>query len=248
LFFSCASLSNSSFFVPSINKQAASGHWITRPSENTIIIIGISSQHVKKDDDISEAKEDAARKVSMYHGIRGYIESFHNSGVNFFDYISDSKIELDYDTDFEKYIDQLSFDPKVDVINIDKSVFVRFKYSTASIHVDFTASLNENGRPNWTYSRDLPEIDEYMISVGFARNQVRLKDTIKKSTEAAAARLIEDMSAQIMSYDKSATGKGASSMIQTRSQGKLFNFQIIEFWIDPETGYVYTLAIAKQGN
>jgi len=28
---------------------------------------------------------------------------------------------------------------------------------------------------------------------------------------------------------------------------QLNNFQVIEFWLDPETGYVYTLAIAKFG-
>ncbi|WP_461256577.1 hypothetical protein [Treponema sp. R80B11-R83G3] len=256
LIFSCASgtslvssdVAAKNYIIPSMKEQVASGHWITSPSENSIIIIGISGLHTKKDDEITSAKEDAARKVAMYHGVRGNIESTYSNGVNFFDYIADSKIELDYDTDIEKYIDKLTFDSVNDVFRTDNSVFVRFKYAVPSISVNFTASLNKDGRPNWTYSRDLPKIDGFLTAVGFARNQVRLKDTVKKSTEAAVARLIEGMSTRVTSTDKTGTGMGASSMIQTKSEGKINNFQIIEFWIDPKTGYVYTLAIAKQGN
>ena len=256
LFFSCASSSSvvnaKKNTIPSMSQQAASGHWITGSSENALIIIGVSNLQVKKDDEISVAKEDAARKASMYHGVRGNIESFHNNGANFFDYIADSKVELDYDTDYAKYIDRLTFDPKIDVLRTDDTVFVRFKYAAAAampmpMPVDFIASVNDDGRPNWTYSRDLPRIDGYITAVGFARNQVRLRDTIRKSTEAAVARMIEDVSTQVMAADKSGTGIGSSSSIITKSNGKLDNFQIIEFWIDPKTGYVYTLAIAKQG-
>jgi hypothetical protein len=265
LFFSCASLwaegtkqkslnSGSSsvdtakkFEIPSINEQAASGHWITGSAGNDMIIIGVSNLLRKTDDEITAAKEDAAIKAAMFHGIRGNIESFHSNGVNFFEYIADSKVELDYDADHAKYIDRLTFDPKLDVVRTDNTVFVRFKYASAALpaSVDFIASLNDDGRPNWTYSRDLPHIDGYITAVGFARNQVRLKDAIRKSTEAAAARMIEDTSTQVISTDKSGTGMGSSGMIQTRSAGNLENFQTIEFWIDPKTGYVYTLAIAR---
>jgi len=233
--------------IPSVSEQGTSGYWITWPSENTLIIIGISNLQVKRDSEIAAAKEDAARKAAMYHGIRGRIESYHSSGVNYFDFAADSKIELDYDTDYAKYIDRLTFDPEHDVVTTNDAVFVRFKYAAAADPVDYIASINDEGRPNWTYSRDVPQINGYMTTVGFARNQVRLKDTIRKSFEAAAARMIENMSTQIISSDKSGTGKGASGQIRTKSEGKLDNFQIIEFWIDPKTGYVYTLAIAKQG-
>jgi len=266
LFFSCASsaiekpeqnfsspvstpsvVNTENFKIPSINEQCASGYWITRPSENTLIIIGVSNLQVKRDSEIAAAKEDAARKAAMYHGIRGNIESFHSSGVNYFDFAADSKVELEYDTDYAKYIDRLTFDPEHDVVATNEAVFVRFKYTTAAAPVDYITSMNDDGRPNWTYSRDVPQINGYITTVGLARNQVRLKDTIRKSSEAAVARMIEDISTQITSTDKSGTGKGGSSQIRTKSEGKLDNFQIIEFWIDPKTGYVYTLAIAKQG-
>jgi len=266
LFFSCASLgigkseqnlsssdSNSSVVnteenkILSVKEQGASGYWITKPSENALIIIGVSNLQVKRDSEIASAKEDAARKAAMYHGILGRIESFHSSGANYFDFAADSKVELEYDTDYTKYIDRLTFDPEHDVFATDDAVFVRFKYTTTAAPVDYKTSMNDDGRPNWTHSRDIPQINGYITTVGFARNQVRLKDTIRKSSEAAVARMIEDMSTQIISSDKSGTGKGSSGQIRTKSEGKLDNFQIIEFWIDPKTGYVYTLAIAKQG-
>jgi len=233
--------------ILSVKEQVASGYWITRPSENALIIIGVSNLQVKRDSEIAAAKEDAARKAAMYHGIRGKIESYQSSGANYFDFAADSKIELEYDTDYAKYIDRLTFDPERDVAATDDAVFVRFKYATTAAPVDYKTSLNDDGRPNWTYSRDIPQINGYITTVGFARNQVRLKDTIRKASEAAVARMIEDMSTQIISSDKSGTGKGASGQIRTKSEGKLDNFQIIELWIDPKTGYAYTLAIAKQG-
>jgi len=266
LFFSCASsgtekpeqnssssVSNPSvahtekYGIPSVKEQGASGHWITRPSENALIIIGVSNFQVKRDSEITAAKEDAARKAAMYHGIRGNIESFHSSGANFFDFAADSKIELEYDSDYAKYIDRLMFDPEHDVVVTDDAVFIRFKYAAMATPINFKTSMNDDGRPNWTYSRDMPRIDGYITAVGFARNQVRLKDTIRKSSEAAAARMIEDISTQITSSDKSGTGMGASGQIRTKSEGKLDNFHIIELWIDPKTKYVYTLAIARQG-
>jgi hypothetical protein len=259
LFFSCASSdpgisgqnppvgSKGNLKTPSVSEQAKSGHWITRPSDNTLIIIGVSNLQFKRDSEITSAKEDAAQKAAMYHGIQGSIESFHSNGAVFFDYVADSKIKLDYDADHAKYIDRLTFDQENDVVITDDAVFVRFKYTTAASPVNFITSMNDDGRPNWTYSRGLPQVDGYITAVGFARNQVRLKDTIRKSTESAAARMIEVMSTQVMAIDKSETGGRAIDMIHTRSEGKLNNFQIIEFWIDPKTGYVYTLAIAKQG-
>jgi len=233
--------------IPSAKEPGVSGHWITRPSENTLIIIGVSGPQVKRDSEIAAAKEDAARKAAMYHGIRGNIEAYHSSGAIFFDFAADSKIELEYDTDYAKYIDRLTFDPERDVVITDDAVFVRFKYAAMATPVNFITSMNDDGRPNWTHNRDLPRIDGYITAVGFARNQVRLKDTIRKSSEAAVACMIEDMSTRITSSDKSGTGMGSSGQIRTKSEGKLDNFHIIEFWIDPETKYVYTLAIARQG-
>jgi hypothetical protein len=237
----------SGYETPSLKEQAVAGHWITRPSDNTITIIGVSNPMTKRDAEITSAQEDAARKAAMYHGIQGSIVSFHRIGASFFDYVDNSTILLDYDTDYAKYIDRLMFDPERDVVITDGAVFVRFKYAAEAPFIDFN-SVNENGRPQWTYNRNLPQIDGYVSAVGFAQNQARLKDTIKKSTEAAVVRIIDDMAVTVKTSDKAKAGRGASSQIHAKSEGKLDNFQVIEFWIDPKTKYVYTLAIAKKSN
>ena len=255
LFFSCASSNPqvagkkapTQTSSVTINDQSKSGHWVTRSSNNTLVIIGVSNPMVRRDTEITAAKEDAARKAAMYHGVHGTIESFHSAGANFFDYAADIKISLEYDTNLAAYIDRLTFDPERDVLRTDEAVFVRFAYAANVPPVDFAVPVNE-GRPNWSYSRDLPQIDGYLTAVGFARNQVRLKDTINKSSEAAIARMIEDVSTQIVASDKAGTGTGASGQIETRSEARLNNFQILEFWIDPNTKYVYTLAIAKKAS
>ena len=257
LFFSCVSSSpwvaEKEASVPAQtssvakNDQNKYGHWVTRSSNNTLVIIGVSNLMVRRDTEITSAKEDAARKAAMYHGVNGTIESFHKAGAIFFDYASDIKVELEYDTNLAAYIDRLMFDPERDVVITDEAVFVRFTYAADVSPVDFTASMNE-GRPSWSYSRDLPQIDGYVTAVGFARNQVRLKDTINKSIDAAVARMIEDASTQIEAADNVGTGMGASGQIETRSDARLNNFQILEFWIDPDTKFVYTLAIAKKAN
>ena len=236
------------FTIPSISDQSKSGHWITRSPDNAMIIIGVSNHMVRRESEIAAAKEDAAHKAAMYHGVSGTIESFYSAGANALEYIADSRMELVYDTDVEKYIDRLTFDPERDVIITGEGVFVRFTYAATTIPIDFIAPVNANGRPGWTFSRDLPQFDGYITAVGLARNQVRLKDTIRKSSDAAIAWMIAHISTQISSSDRSGTGMGASNQTHSISRGKVNNFQAIEFWIDPQSGYVYTLAIAKQSN
>jgi len=235
------------FKLPSMSDQSKSGHWITRSPSNALVIIGVSNRMVKAESEITAAKEDAAHKASMYHSVGGTIESFYSAGGNALDFIADSQMDIVYDTDIAKYTDRLTFDPERDVVITDETVFVRFTYAAATpASVNFTASLNADGRPDWTFSRNLPQFDGYITAVGLARNQIKLKDTIRKSSDAAVAWMIAHISTQFTVNDR--TGMGNSSQTYSKSTGKVKNFQIIEFWIDPKTGYVYTLAIAQQSN
>ena len=248
---SCASSAsgkkeNSSIDIYKLN---ANGYWRTMPSNNSITVIGVSNPLSKKSDEIAAAKEDAARKIAMYHGIYISIESIHTTGSSFFDYVNDSKIEVLYDSNYKKYIEQLIFDPQRDVTLTDKGVFVRFKYITTTKAVKaIIDTKNIKDRPNWTHSRNLPKIDGYSTAVGFAQNQMRIKDTIMKATEAGAARIIENNNTQIADTSKSVVDFAASNTIHAKSKGKLSNFQVINLWIDPKTDYVYTLVIAKFDN
>jgi len=164
----------------------------------------------------------------------------------FFDYAHDSNVELIYDTNYERYVEQLTFDPQNDVLITNEGIFVRFQHDTTVTEIDYTVRFIDD-RPDWIRNRNIPELDGYVTAVGFARNQRRLKDTIFKSTENAATRMIEDLSTTINTRETIVTGQGSSSLIQTKSEGRLNDFRVIDFWIEPETRFVYTLAIAKAG-
>ncbi|MCL2809370.1 MAG: hypothetical protein FWD24_04805 [Treponema sp.] len=233
-------------FASDLQEQYRSGYFIIRPSNNRLTVIGVSNIMTRREDEIISAREDAARKVAMYFGIHGIIESINSTGMNFFDYSHESDIELNYDNNFEKYIEQLTFDPQIDVLRTNEAVFVRFQHNTTVTSLNYRAT-STNGRPNWTRNQNMPEIAGFITSVGFSRNQRRLKDTIFRSAEDAITRMIQDMSTTVNTREVSVAEHGSSSVIHARSEGKINNFQIIEIWIDPVSRSVYSLAIARIG-
>jgi hypothetical protein len=234
------------FPVISMRKQYTAGHWVSIPSDNQMTVIGISNPMKKREDEIAAAKEDAARKVAMYYGIEGSIESIHRSDGSFFNSVNDSRIKLLYDPNYKKYIDELTFDPQHDVLLTDEGLFIRFQHKTNVKSINHIITNTTEGRPAWTRNQNKPVFDGFVSAVGFAQNQRRLKETIFKAAEAAAARMLEDLSISIINKEVTGTEYGSSSLIYSKSEGTLSSFQVIEFWIDPETGYVYTLAIAKR--
>jgi hypothetical protein len=228
----------------SMLEQYEAGHWFAKPSNNMLTVIGVSNHLIRRQDEIAAAKEDAARKAAMYFGIQGKIETVNSTGANFFDYQNDSNVEIIYDTDFEKYKNQLAFDPQNDVLVTREGTFVRFQYAVAATGVNYNSTII-NGRPNWLRNHGKPEFEGYLTAVGFSRNQRRLKDTIIKSAQDAVVRMIEGLSTTVNTKEVSVTGQGSASFIHAVSEGSLYGFQVIEFWIAPETGYVYSLAIAR---
>ena len=239
-------LTVNNFSQVSMREQYENGYWITKPSNNTLTVIGVSNPMLRRDDEIDAAKKDAALKVEMFFGIQGKIESVNSTGSSFFDYQHDLNAELIYDTDYEKYIERLTFDPLNDVLITREGVFIRFQYPASVTGINYNAEII-NGSPSWIKSNGKPEMAGFVTAVGFSRNQRRLKDTILKSTQDAAIRMIEDLSTVVDTKAVSTTGQGSSSFIHAVSEGTLYGFQIIEFWIEPQTGYVYTLAIARAG-
>ena len=236
---------NNNISQPSMQEQYASGYWIVRSVNNKLIVIGVSSPMTRRDSEITAAKEDAARKVAMFYGINISMEITNRTGSSFFDYMPDPNLELTYDTNPEIYIDQMTFDPQHDVLITGEAVFVRFQHDTTIMNIDYRARMI-NGRPSWTRNQDMPAFDGYITAVGFAQNQRRLKDTIFRSTENAVVRMMEDLSITVNTRE-TITGQSSSSSIQVKSEGRLNNFRVIDFWIEPGTRFVYTLAIAGEG-
>jgi hypothetical protein len=215
-----------------------------------LTVLGVSSRMVKREDEITAAREDTARKVAVFYGIYGKVESTHRVGAYFFDYINDSQISLSYDNDYTRYIDQLTYDPQHDLLtSVDGVLLIRFQYAAAARSFDYRSVMAANGRPNWIYYRDLPQFDGYITAVGFAQNQRLFRNTVFRSTEAAAAKMLEELYMNMASNDTIVAVQSSASGVNTIfavSEGQLNSFHVLEYWVDPETGHCYTLAIAKR--
>ena len=249
VFCTCAGTDNSNKVSSSPAASASKGnkYWTSLPESGELVFIGVSGSQIKQETEIAMACEDAARKVSMYHGLLASYVSVQSIGSGFMDYYVDSDIWLDYDRDIEKYLDKLVFDPERDVVKIDGTVFVRFTYPASFPgKITYPFARNPNGSPEWM-NRPPREIDGFMAGVGFARKQSRQRDTITKSSESAAAALVSQINSSMSSKEVSAVNE-KTTVIQQQSIGKLSNFLVLEIWIDPESDAVWTLAIAKSAN
>ena len=124
------------------------GFWLTLPKQDALVIIGLSGRQVKRTAEIESAREDAARKASMYNGIYASFQSVQSIGSGLFDYYTDSETRVEYDQDLEKYMDRLSFDPKRDVITTDDGSFVRFTYPAVFPgNIGYKFARSSNGSP-----------------------------------------------------------------------------------------------------
>jgi len=241
----------------SIREQAESGYWIFWPASNQITVIGVSGILAGKEKaEIEAAKLDAARKISLFMGVEGKIDTVNASGPRgFFDHVSDLDAKLTYDEDYQKYAERLKFDPQKDQYRFDNILYIQFKYDAAMPSLPYPSIRKQpDGRPDWVTSQNLPQFEKYGYgtAVGRASKQVLLKDTISKSTDAAVYNLIGQVSTRVESGDidkqnSSGGGGSASNAIHTISEGKISQFLVLEYYIEPGTGAVYTLAIAKLG-
>lgn len=229
-----------------VRVQQEDGYWVAGSQNGLLTIIGVSNPQLKRETEIENAREDAARKAAMFHGIQGSVRTVSRTGSGFLDHAFDSSVDLIYDPNLERYLDMLKFEPDKDVFRIDGAVFIKVQYQAPGLgNISYTSAKTTDGRPAWISNVNLPRIEGYTTVVGMARNQFRLKDTITKSSEDAVARLIERTSSHVTTSETDIAGYGASSVISTQSAGSLLNFHVLEFWIDPESKSVWTLAVAK---
>ena len=233
----------------SLKDQSAKKYWFTGPTDSGLVILGVSNRMARHEDEIAAAKEDAAKKVAMFYGIYGRIESTHSVGAFFFDYVNDSQIDIRCDNDYSMFIEQLTYDPQRDLISIDGAVLIRFQYAATARTLDYRTVMAGNGRPNWVYYRDLPQFGDYITAVGFAQNQRLFKNTVYRSTEAAAAKMLEEMYMNVTTSESVVSVQSSTSSANSFfavSEGHLSNFHVLEYWLDPSTGHCYSLAIARK--
>lgn len=231
----------------SMHGQWESGLFVTDSQGGDMVVIGVSSRLVRRVDEVEAARNDAARKIAMFHGIRGTVESFHRAGAGFFDFIAEARIDLQPTVvDYTQFTERLAFDPDHDVLLFEGGTVIRFRYAARVVPVSFVGILDADGRPNWISNRNLPDVEGYRIAVGFSQNQVWLRDTVMRSTRAAAASLLTGGATHTATETVVVNGQSLT-YIRSRSEGNLRNFRIVEFWIDPGTMSVYTLGIARLG-
>jgi len=249
ILFSCVSTNNTEraekYALLSMQEQHSFGHWFSFPSDNMITVIGVSNRMRTRDAEITAAKEDAAQKISMFHGIEGNIETMTSTGSNIMDFAHIPTTELKYNLDFNQYIDKLIFDPEQDVFIANEAVYVRFRYAAEASSLNYFPSIN-NHRPIWTNNRDLPRFDNYHVAVGYSQNQRYFRDTVLRAVQNAVVQMINNLYSSLETLEVDNQGQGAVSTTRSVSSGKLNNFQVIEYWIDPQTRAVWTLAIAKK--
>jgi hypothetical protein len=243
-FFACAS----SGFVNTaqVSNITANNYWLTLPGPASVVIIGISGRQQKRENEIELAREYAAKKAAIYHGVQVSFENVQDIGVNFFDYFTSSKIVLDYDKELEKYKEKLIFDENRGAMEGNGGVFVRFTYPVSFPgNINYKFTRNQDGSPEWI-NHPPKEINGFIAGVGYSDRQLYIRDTFEKSYNAAAADIVSMLSTVMTTSVVSAEGYN-TSLIRQQSKGLLSHFLVLETWIDPKTLAVWTLAIAEEG-
>ena len=220
-------------------------HIITLPEPGNLIILGVAGRQTTRERELNIAKEDAARKASMYHWVYGTSVEWQYIGPGFFDYDVGSASWLDYDEQLEAYMNRLQFDPDKDLArDRDGVTYIRFSYpANFPGSVGYWIGKNPDGSPEWT-TRPPDRINGFVAGVGHSGRQIRFSDTVRKSYEAAVISIVSKVSTSIETSDTSIYSQN-EIQIRRQSSGALNNFLVLEIWIEPETMAVWTLAIAR---
>jgi hypothetical protein len=234
--------------VTSETPETPVSHIITQPNQDSLVILGVSARLSTRANEVAVATEMAARKVAMYHGLIASFEEVQIIGAGFFDYVHDIHSWVNYDQQLEKYMDRLSFDPDKDLFRDSRgNVFIRFSYPAIFPGIiNYQFEKRADGRPEWI--RQPPgEINGFIAGVGRSGRLERFADTFTKSCEAAAVAIAANISTMIETTDMTIENQTALQF-HRQSMANMTHFFILETWIDPQTGAVYTLAIAQPEN
>ncbi|MDR0689488.1 MAG: dolichyl-diphosphooligosaccharide--protein glycosyltransferase subunit STT3 [Spirochaetaceae bacterium] len=228
---------------PSLEEIHDSGYWITRPLDSSITIIGIAGRRSNRDDAITEALADAARKVSLYHGIHGESSTVLNQGPGSLDYVAEFNYSLEPLTEVDLYLEKLAFDKDRDVLEKNGAVYVRFRYSGVSGIPPYHSSL-EDGVPNWVRNT-VADIPGFLTGIGISKNKGSLQKTYQASYENAIVALLPRLFTRISGEIIDVEGGKMTRNVST-SEGDLTEVMILETWFDKKINAVWTLVAAKQ--
>jgi hypothetical protein len=221
------------------------GHWVTRPKDAAITIIGITGRRANRGEAVKNALADAARKAALYHGVHAESAAVLNQGSGNLDYFSDFDYRVDPSNGHETYIDALVFDEERDVLEKNGVVIVRTRYSGVSDVPPYESPV-EAGVPVWVknYNANIPG---FLAGVGYSRNKGSLQKTHTASYETALVSLLPMLSTSVDSKVVDVAGARMTNSV-TKSEGELVSVMILETWFDKKTNSVWTLIAAKARN
>jgi hypothetical protein len=227
--------------------DTGAGRLISGPGEGTLAVIGVSGRMRDAEREIDSALDDAARQIALYHGLKGKAAIVLKTGRGYRDFYLAAEAEFKplNEGGYAAYREALRFDREKDLVRTDGAVFLRCVYDAPGLLPVGRAYGIENGEPAWLHG-GLAAIPGYICAAGFAKNHRYLKETITMSRESAAAALMAGIQSHIETAASEYANRGAAVTTIEIIEGELFNFMILETWIDPADGSVWTLAAAKK--
>lgn len=219
------------------------GYWVTTQSDAGVTVMGIAGRRANRNEAIAEALADAARRVALYHGVRGESASVLNQGSGNLEYFQDFDYKLDLLNNVENYVGDLVFDKDKDILEKSGVVLVRTQYPGISLP-SYQSVVMEDGTPDWVKNYGI-NIPGYLTSVSFSKNRGSPQKTYQSSYESAIASLLPRLSTRQGNEIVDVSG-GKLTYNYSVSSGILENVIILETWVDKKTGAIWTLLVARQ--
>ncbi|MDR1288701.1 MAG: hypothetical protein LBK08_13925 [Treponema sp.] len=224
---------------------------VGEPPPAGLLFIGVSAVLSSREASIRLALEEAARRVAIYHSVAGEFTSNQNIGSGALDFSQETRASIQYDDGYKRFVDSLIFDPETDIRTINNSIFVYVRYAApVPPDIPYPVSLSEgSAMPAWALNP--PAIPGYIVGIGYAGRRAAHRDTVNISYENAVYSALRNVSSSIEGSASNSRDSGirynssAGGMIRTA--GTLEGFYALDFWVDPSTQAVWTLAVAKPG-
>jgi hypothetical protein len=204
-----------------------------------MVFIGVAGRQSTRTKSLAAALEDAAKKVALYHSVEAAIIETEKSGAGFY-----FDTELRYDENYQKYIVDLKFDPITDVYEVDGAFFITVRCVVNNPVITNFVRRRGNSRP-WWVDNPPKEITGYPAGTGFSGKQSSYAKTVVKSYENAVFALLRNDHIYAAENEEDWQNSFSYQSVQTAS-GTLTGFYVLDFWTDPESKTVWTLAIARE--
>lgn len=203
-----------------------------------------SAYYLSRDRALTLALRDAARRVSFFHSVEAVIKSSESYDPQFRIVRMDDEKELVYDTDYEKYIRFLEFDPERDVYEEHGALFVNAVYTGETGAMAGYRRGAGAGKPSWV-ERPPAETGGFLCAVGVAGARLSHKDAVIASYEDAVYAFVKNSFSRIYVSQRTDTDTMLDNSFALFS-GIVKGFHVLEIWTDPKSGAVWTLAAARE--